>query len=174
MNKNFLSSAFLAMSMLSFYSLADQVQINITAKVTAKTCAVSSKTSYFLVNLATGNLRDAVVGVPFSESSFTINLEDCPLNITTAHVNFSAESDTDMPNLLKIANDSDSDATGVAIGLYDKNGKNIDIRSNATDFLINHAEAINYLYFSAAYLITSDKALPGKVKSFAFFEISYD
>ena len=174
MNKNFLPSALLALSMLSAHSLADQVQINITAKVIAKTCAISSKKSDFLVSLATGNLRDAAVGVPFSESSFTINLEDCPLNIKTAHVTFSAESDTDMPNLLKIANDADSDATGVAIGLYDRNGKNIDIRSNATDFLINHAEAMNSLYFSAAYLKTSDKALPGKVKTFAFFEIAYD
>lgn len=174
MNKNFLSFTLLTLSFLSGHSFADQVQINITAKVMSKTCTISTGTTDFLVNLMAGNIRDAAVGVPFSESSFVINLEDCPSNINMAHVTFSGESDPDMPNLLKTASNSDSDATGVAIGLYDKDKKNIDIRSNSTDFFINHENIINSLGFSAAYLKVNDNASPGKIKSFAYFEISYD
>jgi len=174
MNRIFLRIILLMLSFISAHSFAEQVEITITAKVIAKTCTISSGSSDFLVTLTPGNFRDAAIGVPFSDSSFKIDLEDCSSNINTAHVTFSAESDPFMPNLLKIASDADSDATGVAIGLYDSNKKNIDIRSNSTDFIINHASAINSLHFSAAYLKTNDKALPGKVKSFAYFEISYD
>lgn len=171
MNKRLISSTGLMLTFLSVSSLADRVQINITANVIAKTCSISSGTKDFLVNLAQGNLRDEIVGVPFSYSSFSINLEDCPSNINTAHVTFSGESDPSMPNLLQI---SSGGASGVAIGLFDSEKKNIDIRNNVTDFSINHSSSKNTLNFLAAYLKTSDTASAGKVQSIASFEISYD
>jgi len=174
MNKNFLSAALIALNFLSVYSFADQVKINITANVMVQTCTISTGSKDFLVSLLSGDLRNATVGVPFSATSFAINLEDCPANIKMAHVTFSAESDPVMPNLLKTASDSDSDATGIAIGLYDSDKKNIDIRNNITDFVINHDANINSLNFSAAYIKTNDNALPGKIRSFAYFEIAYD
>lgn len=76
-----------------------------------------------------------------------------------------------MPNLLKV---SSGGASGVAIGLYDSNKKNIDIRNNVTDFSINHSSEENILNFLVAYLKTSNAATAGKVQSIASFEISYD
>lgn len=174
MNKIFFTSTMLMMVILSHQTSADQIQINITAKVTSKTCTIATGKTDFLVSLMQGNLRDAAVGVPFSPSSFSVNLEDCPSNIKVAHVTFSAESDPVFPNLLKIASDDNSDAKGIAIGLYDSDIRNIDIRNNSIDFVINHEIMNNYLFFTAAYIKTNDKASPGKVKSFAYFEVSYD
>ncbi|WNN43489.1 fimbrial protein [Winslowiella toletana] len=174
MIKNFLSAILIALNFLPVHSYADQVKINITAKVMVRTCTISSGSKDFLVSLMPGDLRNAAVGVPFSATSFAINLEDCPANIKMAHVNFTAESDPVMPNLLKTTSDTDSDASGIAIGLYDSDNKNIDIRNNLTDFVINHDVTVNSLSFSAAYLKTNDNALPGKVRSFAYFEIAYD
>lgn len=171
MNRKLLSSAGLMLSFLSASSLADQVQINITANVIAKTCSISAGTKDFLVNLAPGNLRGVAVGVPFSYSPFSIDLEDCASGINTAHVSFSGESDPAMPNLLKIASGG---ASGIAIGLYDSDKKNIDIRNNITDFSINHSGTKTALNFLAAYLKTSDTASAGKVQSVASFEIAYD
>ena len=174
MNKKLLVSTILILNFLSFHSLADQTAINITAKVNSKTCTISTGTTDFVVNLKTGNLRGAMVGVPFSDASFSIDLEDCPLNITMAHVTFSAESDPAMPNLLKIISSDDSDARGIAIGLYDSDKKNIDIRNNLTDFYINHDNSINSLVFSVAYVKNNANTLSGKVKSVASFEVFYD
>ena len=171
MNKRFLSSVGAILIFLSASSSADQLQINITANVIATTCSISSGTKDFLVNLDQGNLRGVAIGVPFSYSPFSINLEDCPSNINTAHVIFSGESDSTMPNLLKV---SSGGASGVAIGLYDSNKKNIDIRNNVTDFSINHSSEENILNFLVAYLKTSNAATAGKVQSIASFEISYD
>lgn len=77
MNKRFLSSVGAILIFLSASSSADQLQINITANVIAKTCSISSGTKDFLVNLDQGNLRGVAIGVPFSYSPFSINLEDC-------------------------------------------------------------------------------------------------
>jgi len=171
MNKKFFSSAVLILSFLSVSTLADRVKINITANVIAKTCNISTGTKDFLISLVPGNLRGVAVGVPFSYSPFSIDLEDCPSSINTAHVTFSGESDPTMPYLLKI---SSSGASGVAIGLYDSDKKNIDIRNNITDFSINHSSTKTALNFLAAYLKTSDTASAGKVQSIASFEIAYD
>lgn len=174
MNRKILLLALLVMSLPHANSFADQIKINITANVIAKTCSISSGTNVFVVNLQQGNLRAAEIGIPFSFSPFSINLENCPSNINTAHVTFSGESDPIMPNLLKISNDTYSEAEGIAIGLYDSEKRNIDIRNNVTDFSLNSLDTKKTLNFLAAYLKTSDNASAGKVKSIASFEIAYD
>lgn len=174
MNKRILLSAVFMLSFFAANVLADRAKIVITANVVAKTCSISSATKSFLVNLASGNLRGVGVGIPFTYSPFSINLEDCPSDINTAHVTFSGESDPEMPNLLKVSSGADFEASGIAIGLYNLEKKNIDIRNNFTDYPITHSSAEHGLTFLVAYLKTRDTALAGKVVGIASFEITYD
>lgn len=171
MNKYTLYFIFLICSSSAF---SDQSEINIIAKVLDNTCYISTESSDFLVNMSTGNLTGMEIGIPFTVSPFSISIDNCPANVSVAHVKFTGDSDVVMPNLLKIASSSDSDAKGIAIGLYDHKNNNLSMLGNITDFNINHNIDRNTFYFNAAYLKTINDALPGKVVGVASFEISYD
>lgn len=174
MNRIYTTVFILVISIIPTVSISDQVQINITAKVMAKTCTVASESRNFLVNLDSGDLRGAQVGVPFSYSPFTVKLEDCSLNINTAHLSFSDESDAILPDLLNNSGATGLEADGIALALFNQDKKRIDIRDNTTSFAINHAGSETALSFFAAYVKTKDTASAGKITSFANFDISYD
>ncbi|WP_426817301.1 fimbrial protein [Winslowiella sp. 2C04] len=165
---------FIALHIFSLNLHAEQVKINITAKVLDSTCTISSNSTDFVVNMNSGNLRGQDIGVPFGDTPFSISLDNCPESIKTAHVKFSAESDPLIPNLLKITSGSDMDAKGIAIGLYDSKKNNLNITSNNGDYPIDKVNNNNVFNFSAAYVKTSNDFTPGKVVAIAYFDITYD
>ena len=81
--------------------MSDRITININANVIEKSCTISKSLSNLTITLGTNDLRDKKIGVPFGETPFTISLEDCPTNISTAYIKFTGESDLVMSNLLK-------------------------------------------------------------------------
>lgn len=165
---------FYLFSLCSFNLYADQTKINITAKVLKTTCSISSSSTNFIVNMKNSNLRGQPVGIPFGKAPFSITLDNCPEGINLAHVTFSGESDPVMSNLLKISDDEDTSATGIAIALYDDKENIIDISKNNTAFTINH-DVNNYIFnFSAAYIKTSEMTSSGKVVAVAYFDINYE
>lgn len=171
MNKIFL---LYILSLLSFNLYADQAKINITAKVLTTTCSISSGSTDFIVNMKNSNLRGQPVGVPFGKAPFSITLDNCPESINLAHITFRGESDPVMSNLLKISDDEDASATGIAIALYDDKENIIDISKNNTGFIIKH-DIDNYIFnFSAAYIKTSEMTSSGKVVAVAYFDINYE
>lgn len=155
-------------------SMSDRITININANVIEKSCTISKSLSNLTITLGTNDLRDKKIGVPFGETPFTISLEDCPTNISTAYIKFTGESDLVMSNLLKNNNNTNEGAKSISIGLYDVNKKNIDIKNNKTSLNINHNENNNTFHFFAYYIKTSQNSSPGKITSIVDFEIFYD
>ena len=162
-------------SLFSYHSYADQAKINITSKVLENTCAISSGSTDFVVNMTNSNLRKQPIGIPFGNTSFSITLDNCPENVNIAHVIFSGESDPIKSNLLKITDSKElSTAKGIAIGLYNDKGNNIDISKNNTDFLIKNNVNNYILKFSAAYIKTTEVTSSGKIIAVAYFDITYE
>lgn len=157
-----------------FPGSAEQITINISAKLRSSTCSLSSGSDNSVVNMTTGLLNGKNLGVPFGLTPFNIIIENCPLEINTVNVRFTGASDEKMPNLLQINSGAEGEANGVAIGLYDMNITNLDIRNNFSSFNLTHSSDINKLSFYAAYVKTSGEMSPGKVTGVTSFEISYD
>ncbi|WP_392565458.1 fimbrial protein [Utexia brackfieldae] len=176
MNKNIFLIVFCTVLFSSFSVFADdgQVKISISAKVTASTCVVVSDSSSSVVQMISSSLTNISIGTPFGQTPFSISLDYCPPTTSVAHVKFTGISDTDMPNLLKLDSAGDGYAKGIALGLYDENQQNLDIRSNSTDFKLNSTVVRNKLGFIVAYVRTLPESSQGKVSATASFEISYD
>ncbi|MDH2371870.1 fimbrial protein [Providencia rettgeri] len=154
--------------------MSDRVTININTNVIEKSCTISKNSSNLTITLGSNDLRDKKVGIPFGETPFTISLEDCPANISTAYVKFTGESDEIMSNLLKNNNNTNQGAKSVSIGIYDVNKNNIDIKKNKISLNISHDKIYNTFDFFAYYIKTSQDSSPGKITSIVDFEISYD
>lgn len=159
---------------LPMASFSEQVTININATVLERSCTIANDSLNPTIDLQTGDLRGSKIGVPFSGTPFSINLIDCPDNISTAHITFTGESDATMGNLLKNNDETDAGAKGIALGLYDTDNKNIDIKNNKTSLTINHASSTNRLNFFAYYVKVNSNASAGKIIGIADFELAYD
>lgn len=164
----------LILMMLPLTSYGDRVTININASVVERSCTISDGSLNATVSLQTGDLRNSYVGVPFSGSKFSISLEDCPENISTAKIKFSGESDPIMSTLLKNTGDGESAAKGVALGLYDNDNKAININGDYKTLTIDATSSVNTFNFFARYVRVSDTYSAGNVLSVANFELSYD
>lgn len=166
-----LASLLIALPMISF---SEQVTININASVIERSCTISNDSLHATINLQTGDLKGSKNGVPFAGTPFSISLIDCPANIATAHITFTGESDKTMSNLLKNIDETDDAAQGVALGIYDSEHNNVDIKNNNTSLKIDHATSTNNFNFFAYYVKVNDHPSAGKITSVADFEISYD
>nr|WP_154325388.1 fimbrial protein [Pantoea sp. 201603H] len=155
-------------------SFSEEVTININANVIERSCAISNDSINANVDLQVGNLKGSKIGIPFAGSAFSISLEDCPENISTAYVTFAGASDPVMGNLLKNMAETDVSANGVALGLYNLAYNNIDIRNNKEILTINHDLIKNTYGFLAYYVRVSDVFSAGKVLSIVDFELAYD
>lgn len=173
MNNIFLNFIYFLL-IFPFASVGSQITININANVIERSCVISSDFNDLPVKLESGNLKGQLIGYPFVETPFSIKLEDCSDNISSARIKFIGENDNTMNNLLKNLNETELRAKGVAIGIYDKNKKNIDIQSNETSLTIDHNINSNLFQFYAFYVKTSNIVSAGKITSVANFELSYD
>lgn len=158
-------------------SLSESITININANVMERSCTILNDSLNSTVDLQSRDLRqgNTEVGVPFAGTPFSISLIDCPSNISTAHIKFSGESDSTMDHLLKNRlNEADVAAQAIALGLYDADMKNIDIKNNNEILNIDHGLATNSFNFYVYYVKTSDSPQAGKIISVADFEVTYD
>lgn len=155
-------------------SFSEEVTININASVIERSCTISNESLNTIVNLQAGDLRGSKVGVPFTGTSFSISLIDCPANISLAHITFTGESDKTRDNLLRNINEAETAAKGIALGLYDSDNNNINIKSNKKSLTIDHALSKNTFNFFAYYVKVNDSSSAGKIMSIADFELAYD
>lgn len=174
MNKNSLLFFSLLYLFSSFFLYADQVIINIKSKVIETTCIISSNSTDFIVNMSSANLRGQEKNIPFGKSPFSITLENCPDSISIANVRFMGDPDLIYPNLLRVLENNESSAKGIAIGLYDDDDNNINISNNDMSYSINQDTNKYTFRFSAAYVKTREDAIPGQVKAISYFDIYYD
>lgn len=155
-------------------SFSEKVTININANVIERSCTISNDSLKLTVELQPGDLKGKKIGTPFAGTPFSISLVDCPANLSSAHLTFSGESDTTMGNLLKNTNETDAAAKGVALGLYDTDNNNLDIKNNKKTITLNHSLDKNTFNFLAYYVKTDNKPGAGNITSIADFELAYD
>ena len=165
---------FVMLTTFSGMGFAHGVTININASVIERSCTVSNNSLNQTVDLPGGDLRQGSIGIPFGRTPFSISLEDCPANISSAHIKFTGESDTTMNYLLGNVNKTDSAAQGVALGLYNADNKNINITNNKETLTINHDLVANSFDFFVSYVKVNGNPVAGKVTGVADFEIAYD
>ncbi|MCS3433420.1 fimbrial protein [Klebsiella sp. BIGb0407] len=173
MNKFLLFSLSLLL-ILPGAGFSERVTININASVLERSCTIVNESLNLTIDLQGGDLRQSRPGIPFAGTPFSIKLTDCPDNISSANITFTGESDIAMGNLLKNLNETENAAQGVALGLYDSESKNIDIRNNKEILNIDHDLATQIFYFFAYYVKTNDTPVAGKVMSIVDFELAYD
>jgi len=155
-------------------SMGERVTVNINASVVERSCTLSTGSVNSTVELQPGDLRASKLGVPFSGTRFSVSLENCPDNLSSAYIEFNGESDPLMSNLLKNTSTDASSARGIALGLYDGDSNNIDIRNNRRALKIEHGVLTNVFSFFAYYVRVNSTSSAGKVLSVANFELSYD
>lgn len=155
-------------------SMGERVTVNINASVVERSCSISNSSVNSTIELQPGDLRSSKLGAPFSGTSFSVILENCPDNITSANIVFNGESDPVMSNLLKNTSTTEISAQGIALGLYDVDNSNIDIRNNKKTLKIDHDKSANSFNFIASYVRVNNNPSAGKVLSVANFELSYD
>ena len=173
MNKFLLHIFFLSL-IYPITSFSEEVTININASVVERSCTISSESLNSTIRLPIGNLREKKVGEAFGGKSFSISLIDCPNNISSAHITFTGEGDSTMGNFLRNIDETNSAATGIALGLYDTDNNNIDIRNNKQTLTVDHSLNKNTFDFLAYYVKVNNSPTGGKVISVADFELSYD
>jgi len=173
MTKN-LSVILSLLTFLPAVSMGERVTIKINASVIERSCTISNSSVNSTVDLQPGNLRASKLGAPFSGTRFSVNLENCPDNISSAYIQFKGESDPEMSNLLKNTSTTDTSARGIAVGLFDEDNNNIDVRNNKINLKIDHGTPVNEFSFFAYYVRVNNNSSAGKVLSVANFELSYD
>jgi major type 1 subunit fimbrin (pilin) len=166
---NFLK--FIFIFFISSLASAEQIKINLNARVLEKACTLSNDN--VIVSMPIGEVRGKKVNSSFGKTKFSIIISNCPNNISNAHIAFKADADINNPQLIKNM-EADGYAKGVALGLFDSNENIIDISSNSTDILIDHALAENKIDFSVAYFKSAVDSRAGKVLGIVEFGISYD
>ncbi|MCP9267747.1 type 1 fimbrial protein [Xenorhabdus sp. XENO-1] len=147
--------------------------INFNGRITKATCTVS--TSKVEVNLPeVGATALAVKGTTGGDTPFDIVLTGCgivggPANV---QVKFDGAKDSTNGNLLKI-NSGNGNATGVGIGIYEKDGStpiNMAVLSRS----IPVVKGETTLEFKAKYVATGAPVTPGTVKASTDFTLDYE
>lgn len=174
MNKYLLCVSGLLGLIIGSVSQADQVTINISAKVLDKTCTLSPATSNFLVEMVSADLRDVAVDQPIGNTPFEINLTDCSKSTSSVNVKFTGTSSAYSSSLLQIDNTVAGAAKGIAIGIYDTDQNRIMLNTGQKTFQITNFDKMA-LGFIASYVKTNTSDYSaGKVTAVANFEIAYE
>ncbi|WP_159282949.1 fimbrial protein [Rahnella variigena] len=173
MKKNY-SGALIIVSLCCSGSLyAADGTINFTGNITDIACKVDPGSANQTVNL--GTVSTSAFGASGSTASpthFSIVLNDCPANVTTAHVRFDGPASSANHQILAL--NSGQTATNVGIALYEADSTTFipvgtpSAQVNLTD------EGTNTLNYFAKYYATADKVTAGSANSTTSFTIVYN
>ncbi|MGJ0625590.1 fimbrial protein [Xenorhabdus bovienii] len=154
-------------------ALAADGTINFNGRITKATCTVS--TSTVNVNLPeVGATALAGKGTTGGETPFIIALKDCGIvgGSANVQVKFGGVKDSIDGNLLKINSESGG-ATGVGIGIYEKNGSTL-INMGELSKSTPVTKDVTKLEFKAKYVATGATVTPGTVKASTDFTLDYE
>ncbi|MDC9623470.1 fimbrial protein [Xenorhabdus sp. XENO-7] len=154
-------------------ALAADGTINFNGRITKATCTVNASTGP--VNLPeVGATALAGKGKTGGDTLFSIDLKDCGIvgDSANVQVKFGGVKDSIDGNLLKINSESGG-ATGVGIGIYEKNGSTL-INMGELSKSTPVTKDVTTLEFKAKYVATGETVTPGTVKASTDFTLDYE
>jgi minor fimbrial subunit len=154
---------------------ADPVNISVTGKVVAGSCTVGvALTSGQLVNLGSlGRTQLLSAGSASEWKSFTLNLSNCPSEITKSSVTFTGTPDNNDMTLFANGAPSPTAATGVAVQMASDNDHNVILSNNST-LTANVDGSQNITFPLAARLYTPTGGVrPGDITSTVLVNFTY-
>lgn len=162
-------------AVLTRQTLAHDVTVNLTGKVTNATCTVSSDSIYKPVLLGYIPIK-TFYQYPMSSApvEFKINLENCGAVSRGVQVTFSGTPDDFVPDYFKLSNDgSENSARGIAVEIMDDAKKIIPVGGESNPYLITGGAEHKSLVFYAKMVTNGDALETGTVNSNATFVTSY-
>lgn len=176
MQKNILTSTFIAVSLYATAVNAADGTINFTGTIMDAACNVTTATKNQTVALGSVN-RTAfnAAGDTAAPTKFSIVLENCPTTVSKATVRFDGPIDSANTTLLALspAGGGTTNATGVAVGIYESDAATlIPIATKSKEHTLS-STANNQLDFIAKYVSTAAAVTQGPANAATNFTIDY-
>ncbi|CDH03125.1 fimbrial protein [Xenorhabdus bovienii] len=149
-------------------------RIDFNGRITKATCTVDASTADPVNLPEVGATALAGKGKTGGDTLFSINLKDCGIvgGSANVQVKFDGVKDRIDGNLLKINSESGG-ATGVGIGIYEKNGSTL-INMGELSKSTPVTKDVTKLEFKAKYVATGETVTPGTVKASTDFTLDYE
>ncbi|MEG5747394.1 fimbrial protein [Enterobacter asburiae] len=155
-------------------SQAHDGTVNIAGVIQDNTCEIASDSQNFVVDMGVmAQKQFRKVGDSSPDKSFSINLEHCGPAASEATVTFSGVADSLNSDLFAIDVSSDS-VNGLALGIYDGNGKPVPPGKTSTGVALKPEQAEAVLDFSARYTAVKDSVTAGSTNVTVTFVINYE
>ncbi|HDS6850949.1 TPA: fimbrial protein [Enterobacter cancerogenus] len=148
--------------------------VNISGTIQDNTCEISPDSQSKIVTLGT------VVATQFTFAGerapavpFSIHLQNCGPAASEAQVTFSGTPDAQNKDLFTLESGTDS-ASGVAVGIYDTDGKRLSPGTASAGVVIKPGQASVELAFTARYVSVDDTVKAGIANATVLYEMLYN
>ena len=174
MNLRFWIACVMVGSGLLSVACAHDGRVYVSGTITDNTCTLSPDSENIDVEMgAVSNRQFAHAGDGANWQPFSINLENCGSTASGVTVSFSGTANSHHSDLLALT-PGDSDATGVAIGFYDKDKAVIPLGDESASQPLSSGQASVHLQFYARYIADGEVVAPGTANASATFVLAYE
>lgn len=149
-------------------------RVYVTGSITDNTCTLSPDSENIDVDMGSvSNRQFYQAGDGSAWQSFTINLQNCGSTASGVTVSFSGTADGRNTDLLALTEGAD-DASGIGIGLYDKDKNLIPLGQESEVMALTSGQASANLQFYARYIADGSKVVAGTANASATFILAYE
>lgn len=174
MKKNLIAAALLAGSAFVGVANAADGTINFTGRITDAACTVSAGTANQTVSLGTVNSSAfGAIGATAAPTTFDIVLTSCPVSATSATIKFDGPANAANSNLLALTSVAGV-ATGVGIGLYERNANTLIPVGSASASQALSTSADTTFEYVAKYVATNAAVTVGPANAVSNFTVVYN
>jgi type 1 fimbria pilin len=147
--------------------------INITGSIIGNTCTVSADSKAIKVSMGDVDSKSfSRVGDGTADQPFNISLEKCGSSASRVSITFSGVQDSQEASLLAITGGSGA-ATGLGVGIYDKEKNVIPLNSPGGEMSLMPNQALATLNFYARYVANGSTVTAGVANAACTFTLSY-
>ncbi|MGE6981549.1 fimbrial protein BcfF [Kluyvera intermedia] len=174
MNLRFWGACIMVGSGLLSAASAHDGRVYVSGTITDNTCTLSPNSENLDVEMGSvSNRQFTHAGDGANWQPFSIDLQNCGSTASGVTVSFSGTANSHNPNLLALT-PGDGDATGVAIGFYDKDKAAIPLGDESASQAISSGQASVHLQFYARYIADGGVVGPGIANASATFVLAYE
>lgn len=149
-------------------------RVYVSGTITDNTCTLSPDSENIDVEMgAVSNRQFARAGDGANWQPFAINLQNCGATASGVTVSFSGTADSHYHDLLALT-PGDGSATGVAIGIYDKDKTAIALGDESASLAISSGQSSVHLQFYARYIADGEAVVAGNANASATFVLAYE
>lgn len=148
--------------------------VNISGTIQDNTCELAPDSQNKSIDMGTFAASQFRRSGDFSPTKkFTLNLQNCGPAASGAKVSFSGTANTQNNKLFAIDSD-EGGASGIALGIYDVDGKLIQPGDMSKDIILKPGQSSVSMVFYANYVATQDEVKPGNANVLVSFSVKYD